>query len=122
MKSDNKDKSERLKYFESEMQKQGFNIEFYIKELSKHKQTADNHKKEVEYNHGWIRFHEKAIKGHEEKIAKAIDSEIKQDQENKLQWPPIIPRGGSRSDRKELPEIRRSRRHVAHDTRLRLRL
>jgi hypothetical protein len=86
VKPDEKDKSGRLIYFEREERKQMNNFEMYKSELERHKEISQNHLKEVEYNNGWIRFHEKAILGHKKQIEDAETEEEKNDQENKLDF------------------------------------
>lgn len=83
---DKRDMSERLRYLTREKKEKEDRREFYSQQLLKIKDMVENNKKEINYNIGWIKFHESAIENHKKQIQEAITLEDKKNQEQKLNF------------------------------------
>ncbi|OGJ16907.1 hypothetical protein A3K73_00525 [Candidatus Pacearchaeota archaeon RBG_13_36_9] len=84
---DDKDKSERLRYLNEQKQIQNQKRRFYLDRIEKLKKSLlGYHKKGIEYNRGWIAFHEKSIERHKKEIQEVITLNEKQEQEEKLKF------------------------------------
>lgn len=79
-----KDKSERLKYFEEELRKQNEKISSHKKHIEVLENSIKSQRDEVKYNEGWIKFHKDSILKHERQIKEAKDDSERDDQIKKL--------------------------------------
>ena len=79
--ADEKDKLGRLRYLEGEKGKQEKRKSVYVQQLEEIQESLEANKKEIEYNEGWIRFHEDSIDGHKKEIQETFDLDEKIDQE-----------------------------------------
>jgi len=86
VKADEKDKSGRLKYLDEEKAKQEKRKSVYVQQLEEIRTLLEANEKEIQYNEGWIRFHENSIEGHKKKIRETYDFDEKVDQEKKLEF------------------------------------
>lgn len=83
---DKKDMSERLKYFRNQKDLQNKRKYFYLYQLLEIEELIEKNKKEIIYNEGWVKFHEKSIADHKKIIDDTFDFDKKKDQEFKLQF------------------------------------
>ncbi|MFA4953109.1 MAG: hypothetical protein WC584_02725 [Candidatus Pacearchaeota archaeon] len=77
IKSDEKDKSGRLKYLQEEKEKQGKRKNNYLQQLEEIRKLLEANEIEIEYNDSWIKFHENSIENHKKKIQETLDFDEK---------------------------------------------
>ena len=76
----------RIQYFKEEIEKQIKRKKSYLAQLGIIRKLLETNEKEINYNEGWIDFHENAIQGHKKEIESTFDLDKKIDQEKKLKF------------------------------------
>lgn len=80
------DKSDRVKYFYTQKEKQEKRKHLYSHQLLEIKELLEQNEEKIDYNEGWCKFHSNAIEGHKKKIQETFSLDEKKDQEEKLSF------------------------------------
>ncbi len=83
---DRKDKSDRIRYFHIQKEKQEKRKYLYLHQLLEIKELLEQNEEKIVYNEGWCKFHSEAVEGHKKAMQETFSLDEKKDQEEKLNF------------------------------------